>query len=554
MCDIVLKHKEKCRILNSGDAQGRAVIYKDIIDELANDEKKYDDFIRQLHEIVDEEMHIARNIQSSVNYFKTNDRVLMNSVDVLHKSIFLKQFKNLVLEKKCDVRIAFIEAYNRNVEDVLNQVYRENSKQEVIETINYSKKRIVSLINKVLIKDLIRNIDEDFIFVTHDFQTEIFDGISRHLKGVICVNKKVNRIASAYATDFGFPLATCSEVITRNDYIIMDHKNKSIILNPSSERRAEQQIMIESKHDDKLPLFNFKDSKVKIFASSVDTRSIDVIAQSNNYHGLCTFRTEYFYSARGITPSLEEQIKIYTNIITQMGKKEVFIEIPHFDHNIKLDIMGEECTDCRGLDKFSSIFEVFFDAVAIASFRTKKEISIVIPMLITATEIAEWIMHIEYHFDNAKAPRPNIGGILESEAAVMHGQDFTRLDFVIIGLDDLYDEIDEDYDKLLGNAHLEMIDAVSLDDLRRIHRLLQHRHVNQRHILHGDVLTNPQILHKLLKRGFKEFAIPVNKMHLVHDVFVKHLESVGKFRGYRARQIQKKLNKLMNKLSENDSK
>ncbi|MDO9630238.1 MAG: putative PEP-binding protein [Acholeplasmataceae bacterium] len=534
-------HKEKCIFLISGDAQGKAIVYKDILDKVANSSKLFANFIEKLQEIVDKEMKIARSIHASVDVSKIIDGALMNAVNILHRGPFLMQFKSFVFDSKMDIRKAFLKAFDANTSKVLNEPYRWTSKKEVLDIIEYVRKRTLSLINKVLIHKLIQNVKSDFIFVTDDFQSELFDGVSSFLQGIICKNKQKSGEPNAYAIDFGIPLVLCKEEITSKDYILIDQKSKKIIMNPSKQQRVEHALMIKNSLDINLETLDFKDNRIKIYGSAVNSLSVDSIAQSNNYYGLCSFRTEYYYAARGITPSLEEQTVKYVEIIKKMNGKDVFIEIPHFDNNIKLEIMGEECTDCDGLDKYGSVFETFLDAAASASLETQTKIHIVVPMMIRKEEVKEWIMHIQYHFDKKKALRPSIGGALESEVAIMYADDFRKLDFIIIGLDDFYDEIDDDFDKLKGNAHIEMINSVSLDDLRRLHNRLQRIKGVQKHIFHGNILTNPDIVHKFLKRGFKEFAIPANKMYLVHHVFAKHLASIGKYKGYRAEKRAKKL-------------
>jgi signal transduction protein with GAF and PtsI domain len=553
MNQTILKHKEGCKFLTFTDALGKAIVYKDILESFGGNEIVLLDFIHNLQVIVDEEMIVARPIFTSINYFKRIDGVLMDTVNILHKEVFLNQFKTLVLNRKCDIRKAFLLAYTSNKELVLKNTYTNVSKDEIEDILEYTKKRIYSLMSKMLIKNLTKDINEDFIFITENFQSEIFDDVSKYLKGVICLNQPIEGEPSAYSIDFGFPLIVCNYPIASNQYILIDQAKKVIIINPTDELKNSHSSLINSRSDDKFEDLNFKNPQFKIFASTVDTLSIDTIAQSNNYHGLCTFKTEYYFNARGITPSLEEQTAKYVDVIQRMGDKEVFLEIPHFDHNIKLEIMKDEVTDIRGVDRFGKIFEVFFDAIANASFITQKRLNIVIPMIMSKKEVDDWLMHIEYHFDQKNALRPNIGGALESELAIMYGTDFEKLDFIIIGLDDIYDEIDEDYDKLKGNAHIDMIDPISLDDLRRLHKLMQRLKSFQRHILHGNVLTNPEVLHKFLKRGFKEFAIPVNKMHLVYDVFKKHLDSVGNYIGYRAMIKAKKLAQSLKNNQDDDN-
>lgn len=552
MSEIIYRHNEKCKFLTYANGLGKAIVYKNLVDKLNVSETTLSEFIEKLQLVVDEEMIIARPILSSQDLSQSLDGILMECVNIIHKTPFIKQFKALVLNQKYDVRKAFLDAFESNRDEVLNKKYTYTPRKDIEDILEYTRKRILSLINKVIIKEHMMSVKEDFIFVTEDFQTELFDGVSKHLKGVICTKNHEIGEPNAYSIDFGFPLVVCNQPIADNQFVLIDATEKIIVLGPSKESKIKHLKLLEDRRDLKFEDLNFKSPNFKLFASTVDTLSIDTIAQSNNYHGICSFRSEYYYGARGITPSLEEQTVKFIDIIQKMSEKEVFFEVPHFDHNVSLDVMGDDVTDLEGVDRQGKIFEVFFDAVAAASAITKKQLNIIIPMLMRKQEIDEWLMHIRYHFDKRKAPKPNIGGALESEIAIMYGTDFRKLDFVIIGLDDLYDEIDEDYKKLRGNSHIEMIDPISIDDLRRIHKLLQGLKNAQRHILHGDILTNPDILHKFLKRGFKEFAIPVNKMYLVHDVFRKHFESVGKYVGYRAMMKAKKLAKASDDESDDD--
>jgi phosphoenolpyruvate-protein kinase (PTS system EI component) len=552
MSEIIYTHKEKCIFLTWGVAQGKAVIYKEAIEKIKSNELTFIKFFEELKIIADEEMIMTRQIIPSQDEWVIRDGVFTEAVNIIHKEVFFNLFKTLVFIRKYDIWKAFLEAYDTNKVYVLSGVYRGTTKESVNDTLEYIKNRISSLIHKVIIKDLIKDINEDFIFITDDFRNEIFDDVSRYLKGIICTKKQKLGEPNLYAIDFGIPLVVCAETIDSDSYILIDNDSKELIINPTEERKSSHLEKMNERKDINLNELTFKNPKFRIFASTVDTLSIDSIADSNNYHGLCAFRTEYYYAARGIAPSLEEQIEKYVDIIHRMGSKEVYFEIPRFDHIIKLGIMKGEITDLFGMDKCAKIFEAFLDAVAAASAITNKKLSIVIPSIIRKNEVSEWLMHVEHHFSKRKAQRPFIGGVFETEAPVIHFADFKDLDFVIVSLDDVYDEIDDDFDKLKANAHIEMIDQISMDDLRRMHRILQRIRSTKRHILHGNVLTNPEILHKFLKRGFKEFSIPANKMHLVYDVFKNHLDNVGKYIGYRAMQKAKKERELLGKKSDDD--
>ena len=552
MAEKIYEHKEGCVFLTWGNAQGKAMIYKEAIERIESVEPIFIEFIAKLQIAVDEEMHITKPIIASQNVLKSIDDVLMDAVNIIHKEAFLNYYKTLVFIRKYDLRKAFLEAYNANKHFVLDEKYRWTSLKEIEDTLEYAKKRISSLINKIIIRDLVRNTSEDFVFITENFQNEIFDDVSKHLKGIICTKKQILGEPSAYAIDFGIPLIVCAKTINSGSYVLIDSDKKELIINPEEERKTIHFKLMSSQADSKQSDLTFKNPQFRIFASTVDTLSINSIAESNNYHGLCAFRTEYYYAARGITPSLEEQTEKYVDVIRKMGNKEIYFEIPRFDHIIKLDIMKGEVTDLDGMDKCAKVFEVFLDAVAAASAITDKKLSIVVPSIIRKNEVREWLMHVEYHFAKRKAQRPFIGGVFETETPVMYVTDFKKLDFVIVSLDDFYDEVDDDFDKLRGNAHIEMLDPVSTDDLRRMHRILSRLKSIQRHILRGNVLTHPEILHKLIKRGFKEFAIPANKMHLVHGVFKNHLDNIGKYVGYRAMQKAKKERELLDAKSNKD--
>src|SRR5690606_2188797 len=112
--------------------------------------------------------------------------IFLDSVNMIHKTEFLNQFESGVFNEKIDVRKVFLKAFASNKNDVLNKVYKYTKKSDIENILEFTKKRIYSLINKLLIQDLTHKIEEDFIFVTDDFQVEIFDDISMHLKGIIC--------------------------------------------------------------------------------------------------------------------------------------------------------------------------------------------------------------------------------------------------------------------------------------------------------------------------------------------------------------------------------
>jgi phosphotransferase system enzyme I (PtsI) len=533
-------------------AKGRIVFYepKKYFSEM--DSKQIKIFLRRFSDGIRDEYLTSARIEQ--NSFLNTDRIKFLSEKAIrvYSSIeFFRLLYSKVLRKNQYIVDAFIETLKERFSAERDRLIVEEHAEEILDKIKYFRKRFISLIYRLLVKMKYSLIKEDFILYVSDIRREIFNEIPANLKGVIFKNKEGIKLARIYGQALRITIATSDEVEKEYQSALLDVFTNKIIVGPFRpilRKVAKYDQFKKSVLNNKDPLFG---SKLKIYTTLSDKRELKIINKSDWFNGICAYRSEFDYASRGIMPKFEDLVTHFIDVFKGVGTKELMISALDFNPEITVDNIKNGYTDLHTFDQLSHMFNEHLQAIAKASIITKKSVKILVPMLRLGTDLRFWIEAIKGAFQFENAEIPQIGVIIETESAFEFYEDYTEADFIVIGLDNLLEELMDKYDRYDEKISYEDFKYEMLNKLVEYHQYLREYRTKKRHILSGTCLANKQILYKLLKKGIFEFSIPLNHFHLVEQTLIDHMNQKGKYIGVaKERKIKREHLNLLRKVSE----
>ncbi|MCD4826782.1 MAG: hypothetical protein K8Q99_03225 [Acholeplasmataceae bacterium] len=463
------------------------------------------------------------------------------------KSKFLVEYmKDGFYNSKLGFSYVFEKAIDEYIENPSNNSFLtvadkrkfSNYDEKIIEL----KDRIVSQIDRFLIQDLAASNPEEIIIDVLQFKKEFLYELPKNIKGFIC--RKLERPELILELSFAYeiPILLTSRSYPDNSFVIIDGIHERTYLNPN-EKRIEKLKELSSLHTFELgekPIYTAKD--IKFYATLVDTRNLDRACSSTWYSGLALFKTEYMYITKGCIPTLEEQIEVYSKVISAFGEKTVQIRIPSFDDIKSLDYEGEIYTDLENIRVYDRIFLTNLQAIQAAAELFQKKVAIVIPMMRLGTEIERWKELIEsyYKSEDTEENKPFFSIMMETESALLYYEDYRDVDTVVYGLDNY---IEECMDKTKHEKiDFEEFMLQAFPDLEWSHQYFRRTGVKVFHFVEGNVLRDPKIFRKLIDKGFKHFVIPLAHIKEAAAVLFKQESTRGKYKGVYAKRKKKKEN------------
>ncbi len=444
-------------------------------------------------------------------------------------------FVRYVHEKRYEVPTAFNIAMTEflNGSSYVIPVELLCVKQDIISIVNKLKARLVARYHIVMFERFLRRLDFDCILVINEFKKHYFYNLPKHVQGIICRSVKNEKMAYAFAHEFELPFVMHQAEYQEYSRVIIDGARNQVIIDPSPEKEMECVRTLKEYTYAIGENSSYTPSKINIYAPMVDIRNVEKIAFGNWYNGIAPFKPEFWYSAKGTLLSYKEQYKLYHKMFTVLKDKEIIIRVPDFRPERPVEALGDLFTDLETYEANIDIFQVNMKAIAYAAKDLKKEVKMVVPMIRLSSEIPFWREHIEAVFEFCQVKNVQVGIMFETGSVYDFYEEYRDMDFVIIGLNDLVEEITEDFDRYSALSKEEFLE-VFWPDLRDIHQYFRSYLLQKKHILAGNVLSNPEIFSKLLKSGFRDFSIRQSEIKLIEHVLAEHNGTTGNYIGVAA--------------------
>lgn len=410
--------------------------------------------------------------------------------------------------------------------------------------INELKDRIISQIDRLIIQDITLNLNEDIIINVNHFKKEFLYELPKNLKGFICKRLERPELILELCFAYEIPILMTSRSYASASFAIIDGINKNAYLDPS-DSKIKTALDLKNAYTFTLgenPIYSSEE--IKFYATLVDRKDFDRASSSTWYAGVALFKTEFMYITKGYTPTYDEQVELYSDLLASFKDKIVQIRVPSFDEVKSIDYEGELFTDLEHVRDFSRIFFTNIKAIHKASELANKRVSIIIPMLRMGAEIEKWKDLVESYLGIplSESKNPLFSIMLETESALMYYEDYRYVDSAIFGLDNYIDECMEKskYEKI----DFEEFMLQAFPDLEGSHQYYRRTGIRVLHFVEGNILKDPKILRKFMNKGFKHFIIPISYVKKAGEVLFAKESIKGKYKEvYAKRKEMKEMNK-----------
>ena len=532
--------QHSCKRIHGNIAIGQIVNFNHIQSTGMYSIKQLDELFIEIESIKDDEFIQYGELQRRFSLsFSRYESILGFVFPVFDSEMVLNEFKRLVYSEKMNISEAFeesVEQYLVVAKDIVPYLYKERRK-EIYDEINILKQRLMIRFEVMQLQNQIKDHDENFILVINEFRKEYLYDLPMSIQGIICKNECDFDLARSLTDAYEIPLVIHNYQYVDKEVVIVDAIKQLVVTNPTDDDINFYQKEIRKYTFEMGESASYKQSTVTLYAPLVDARTLAKVASGGWYNGIAPFKSEYMYVTKGMTPTFLEQEMVFIKLLNAMQEKEVYIRVPDFRPERPMKYIEEKYTDMDCLIDYYELYNVNLMAIASAVQQTQKEVNIVIPMIRMNSEIPFWREAIDAAFEMYNLDAPKIGIMMETESAFEYHEEYDNMDFVIIGLNDLIEELSDNFNRYSELTKEEIVELL-WPDIRDLHQHFRSYKMKLKHIVAGNCLKNPDIFNKFLKSGFTDFSVPLNAVRLIEETIRNHEESRGNYIGVAAGRIE----------------
>ena len=316
--------------------------------------------------------------------------------------------------------------------------------------------------------------------------------------------------------------------------ILVDADTGKVFINPSEKTRKKYESRLKkvAEFAKKFPggrVLTKDGTEIKFFANAGTAADI-VNAARHDVLDVGLFRTEFLFLERDKEPTIDEQAKIYRNIIdsTQgvvtfrlldIGGDKIldFLALPKQD-NPNLGLRGVRIDDL-----YPEIISNQIKALLIA--KGKKPVKIMVPMVSTLQEFRKVKQNILDELRELGRKRPDISGdnlkigcMIEVPSAVYRIEYLAEeADFLSVGTNDLIQYL-MGADR--GNAHLiDLSNPLQPAVLKALDQIIKStRKIKKELVVCGEMASDPELASILVGCGFRALSVNPNSLEKIGEV------------------------------------
>lgn len=504
-----------------------------------------DVYFETLHRIIStfKDHYAAHDLIIHKHYYKTEPEIKAHlCVQLITSELrFFENFRIELYDKKRSVIEAYKSAFTLTSGtfsceqlDILISEGHSDKFQAMLKDF-YDKS--IAYFEREIMHEIIKKFQKPCIITIEKLKLEHLFDIPRSVKGIVFkefISK--SKVDLRFTNIFDIPVVQYNFDKEKVFRLALSSYDDGVVENPKRDFIRAFMCQYQLHQHMHIENYNVKHDGIRIYAQCANQNNIEHFISNTMYEAIGVYQTEYDYLTFNMAMSEEFMADRYREIIKKVRAvdKEIIISLAdirsdkgfNMPNNITLDLI--DCHDYPGM------FQSQIKAIAQASAGYEK-VSIVVPMIYEASEISDWQSIIQFHFNQSNNQSPKIGFFFETESMFDYMEDLLKVqfDFAVLGFNDLFSQLHDidPYDKV----DIKKFKTHYYEELRDVHSIL--KKMNIRHLCMGNVLSDSDILHKLMKMGFNDFSIIRNNEIKTYEILKLREKNKGRFIGEYARQI-----------------
>lgn len=461
---------------------------------------------------------------------------------IVNSHIIRTSVERLIVDNKTPVSLAFKIALTKSYKSSLTAL-EEDLSQDQIDIIkrfvNYLIKRMRYKVTHIIINEIVKNVNEDFICLTNDLNAAYFYEIHPLMKAIIYNDVDNVVMLNHFATYYQIPIIKNQANFKDGDYVSIDINKNMMSFLSVEEQVFEIEIPIEKNISYTInTVESHKRHNFHIYPMIINYKDIDKVVDVDYFQKGIHFIPDFLIAANGTYLTVDEWNYRLNYMFSKCKGSEIHINLPKFGRHIKLFEDVKLTNTVYDLYEFPEYYENLITALATTHKRyPDKTVYINIsnfnePLDVKNLKKEITIIYRETHDDDNL--RFNIE--YNNHAAMYKQHKLMKSGGYVLNLDTLI----SDYIK----ESLLPRDTITLEHIRYydLYADLQYSRKIQRDYdrdtslilyMSGFHLTNEEIMNRMIIAGYRYFVVPVYMPYFIVPMIEKFQKTrythIGKY-------------------------
>lgn len=415
-----------------------------------------------------------------------NDPVLHNDVENLIKNEHLNAL---------DAFVTIIDKYTEMMKGSTDTYLKER----YVDFLDI-KSRVVQNLNKQIVT--LSNLEECILLVDELLPSTLIN-ISKNVKGIIAKKGGYTSHSAILCRNLGIPYVVFDFPEKIKGKILID--NDKVIINPSlkyvSKYKIKSQITEAINKD-------LKD--IEVWANITNNDEISQI--SDAFTGIGLYRTEFIIMDPNYAFDSTKQSEIYIDALHKMNNKPIVFRTFDIGDDKKIDYLPILEKGIKNYYAYPRLFENQIIALLNASKLYPNQVRIMFPMIETINQFQELKKYIVKKAREMKVKVPPIGMMLETQGALINLSDFSGVDFMSVGTNDLCSELFN-----ISREEVVLFENLYTDLLKILEKIINFCKINNISLsVCGELINKTEFARKVIQLGLKKVSVGYNSINNIY--------------------------------------